>query len=150
MGNACQATQITLNTEISDESTRPQVIMETTDRVIFKEIYKKEKVELPDNSYQSPLLTHLPLINLDLIEPDQFFPQIKSNRRTLSFVNQNSRTPSHKLDSDTISLTKQPLKSSLKSFNSRKGSSNKSPKSVRWDSDLNVFLNITCYQNQQI
>lgn len=44
--------------------------MESTDRVIFKDIYKKEKVEVPDKSNSSPILIHLPLINLDLIEPD--------------------------------------------------------------------------------
>ncbi|CAD8142683.1 unnamed protein product [Paramecium octaurelia] len=157
MGNACQATQDSLPTEISDESTGPQTVKETTDRVIFNEIYKMENVEVPDKSYSSPILIHLQLINLDLIEPDQFIPQIKSSRRTLSFVTERtqkqigrSRTSSHKLDSDTISMTKQPIKPSLKSLNSRKGSSNKSQKSVRWDSDLSVFLNLTHYQNYQI
>lgn len=48
MGNTCQATQVSLTTEISDESTKPQKIMETTDRVIFQDIYRKEKVEVPD------------------------------------------------------------------------------------------------------
>lgn len=74
MGNACQATQISLTTEVNDESTGRQKIMETTDRVIFKDIYKKEKVEVPDKSFSSPILMHLPLINLDLIEPDLFVP----------------------------------------------------------------------------
>ncbi|CAD8044045.1 unnamed protein product [Paramecium primaurelia] len=157
MGNACQATQVNLTTEISDESTMPQIIMQTSDRVIFKEIYKKEKAEVHDKSYSSPQLTHLPLLNLDIIEPDQFFPQIKPSKRTLSFVNDKtqrqivkSRTPSHKPDPDTISITKQPIKSSLKSINSKIGSSNKSQKSVRWGSDLSVFLNLTHYQNLQI
>lgn len=44
--------------------------METSDRAIFKEIYKKEKAEPLDKSDSSPPLTHLPLLNLDLIEPD--------------------------------------------------------------------------------
>ncbi|CAD8135454.1 unnamed protein product [Paramecium octaurelia] len=157
MGNVCQATQVNITPEISDESARSQRIMETSHRAIFKEIYKKEKAEIPELSYSSPPRTYLPLLNLDLIEPDQFFPQIKSSRRTLSFVNEKtqrqivkSRTPSHKPGPEAMSITKQPIKSSLKSINSKISSSNKSQKSVRWGSDLSVFLNLTHYQNQQI
>lgn len=72
---------------------------------------------------------------------------MKNSKRARSFVlnekETRNRTTSHKLDLDTISSSKKPVKSSMKSLNSKKGSSKKSQKSVRWGSDANVLLNIT-------
>ncbi|CAD8046981.1 unnamed protein product [Paramecium sonneborni] len=157
MGNICQTTSLTLITEVSDDIVDHQTIMSTKNRAIFNEIYKQEEVDSTIKLQTQPQITQLPFISLDLIEPNQYIPQIKVNRRTLSFVKEKSlkddnrsRTTSQKIKSENISISRQPIKSSLKSLNSKQGSSQKSQKSVRWGSDLSVFANLIHYQNQLI
>ncbi|CAD8140291.1 unnamed protein product [Paramecium octaurelia] len=155
MGNLCKAQQLTLTTEVCDEYIGHQTIMSTKNRAIFNETYKQEQNESIYKLQSQPLITQLPFISLDLIEPNQFIPQIKVSRRTLSFFTEKSpkednrsRTTSQKIKIENFSNSNQPIKSSLKSLNSKQGSSQKSQKSVRWGSDLSVIVKLIHYQNQ--
>ncbi|CAD8046806.1 unnamed protein product [Paramecium primaurelia] len=157
MGNFCKTPSLTINTEVCDEYIiGHKTIMSTNNRAIFNEIYKQEQNE-SIYKLQQPLITQLPFISLDLIEPNQFIPQIKVNRRTLSFFQEKSpqddnrsRTTSQKIKIENFQNSNQPIKSSLKSLNSKQGSSQKSQTSVRWGSDLSVIVKLIHYQNQLV